>query len=298
VKETLPEEFDLLSAKHILFGYLHPCPRPDMVQAFARSRCTAITYEEVIENGRRPLLTPMSQIAGAGAVLLAGQFIQTPNGGLGKLLFATDATEPMRFTILGGGAAGRAAARSALDAGAEVTLFEANAGFVPQLRTQYPNAKVELWSTERFTEVLPSTDVLINCTMWMAGDPHLLTRPMLKLMRPGSLIMDVSADDHGAIETSVTTTHDDPIRVVDGILHYCTQNIPALFARSASQALSAATYPYLEQIVTLGVAGALRMSESLRKATVAYDGRLFGEDLARIQAIPTTPHDELLKLSS
>ncbi len=296
VKEILPEEFALLRSEHVIFGYLHPCPRPDMTQALKASRCTAISYEEVVENGRRPLLVPMSQIAGAGAVLLAGQFAQTLHGGCGKLLLATGGTEPMTFAILGAGTAGRAACAAALGAGCDVHLWEANSAMLPALQREFPKAQVLAWSPEAFSQRLPRVDVLMNCTMWMPGDPHLVTRPMLKLMRRGSLIMDVSADAQGAIESSETTTHDNPIRTVDGILHYCVQNIPSLFARSSSEMLSAATWPYVEQITRGGLNGALRSIPSLAGAVVAHDGHLFGADLGRIQGIATGNSDDLLRI--
>jgi alanine dehydrogenase len=296
VKEILPEEFPFLRPEQVIFAYLHPCPRPEMIQAFQASRCTAIGYEDVVENGRRPLLIPMSKIAGAGAVLLAGQFAQTLHGGCGKLLFATGGAEPMTFAILGGGTAGRAACAAAIAAGCDVHLWEANSAMLAALQQEFPRAQVIAWSPEAFAQRLPRVDVLMNCTMWMPGDPHLLTRPMLKLLCPGSLIMDVSADPQGAIQTSETTTHDDPLRRVDGILHYCVQNIPSLFARSSSQSLSAATWPYLESIVRGGLLAAVRSIPSLGGAFVAHGGRLFGADLGRIQGIATGNSDDLLRM--
>jgi len=134
----------------------------------------------------------------------------------------------------------------------------------------FPEAAVDLSGEDTIRRALPNTDVLLNCTLWMPGDPHLVTREMLSLMRPGSLIVDVAADAHGGIETSVETTHADPIRVVDGILHYCVQNIPSLFARTASEALASVTWPYLELMVRHGVDVAVRECASLRRAVVLW----------------------------
>jgi alanine dehydrogenase len=131
--------------------------------------------------------------------------------------------------------------------------------------------------------------------MWMPGDPHLVTRDMLALLKRGGLIMDVSADPHGAIETSEETTHADPIRVVDGILHYCVQNIPSLFARTSSQMLSAVTRPFVETMVSAGVTKAVEDSPLLRNGVVAWKGALVGADLGRSQGVTVISPDELME---
>lgn len=294
VKEILPDEFGMVRRGQVIFTYLHAPPRPEMVRVLRESGCIAIAYEEMADDlGRRPLLAPMSRMAGAGGVLLAGQFGQTRHGGCGKLLFGTDGAAPMTFVILGGGVAGRAAARAALGAGALVHLLETVSEKLAELRRALPEAHVVHSDRDALCRLLPETDVLMNCTYWMPGDPHVVTRDMLSLMRRGSLIMDISADAHGAVETSETTTHDDPLREVDGILHYCVQNIPALFARSASEALSAATWPYLERMARDGVQQAARECDVLRSGVVLWRGAAVGADLGRIQGIETLAPGDL-----
>jgi len=297
VKEILPEEFALVRPGQTVYTYLHAPPRPEMVRVLREADCMAIAYEEMVDNaGRRPLLAPMSRMAGAGGVLLAGQFAQTRHGGCGKLLFRTDGAAPMTFVILGGGVAGRAATKAALAAGATVHLLEALREKLPELRSALPGAEVVLSDRDALCRLLPQADVLMNCTYWMPGDPHVVTRDMLSLMRRGSLIMDISADAHGAVETSETTTHDNPLREVDGVLHYCVQNIPALFARSGSEALSAATWPYLQRMARDGVGRAVRECDLLRSGVALWRGKAVGTELGRIQGIETITPDDLLPL--
>jgi len=297
VKEVLPAEFGMVRRGQVIFTYLHAPPRPELVRVLRDSGCIAIAYEEMVDGaGRRPLLAPMSRMAGAGGVLLAGQFCQTRHRGCGKLLFATEGAAAMTFTILGAGVAGCAAARAALAAGATVHLLEAVRDKLPDLRRALPEADVVTSAHKTLCRLLPETDVLMNCTYWMPGDAHLVTRGMLSLMRRGSLIMDIAADAHGAIETSETTTHDDPLRDVDGVLHYCVQNIPALFARSASEALSAATRPHLEHMASEGVDQAVRECGLLRSGVVLWRGTVVGAELGRIQALDTLSSDDLLPL--
>ena len=273
VKEILPPEFPLLRDRHVIFTYLHPAPRPRMVRALRRAGCTAIAYEEMVDDrGARPLLIPMSRMAGAGAVALAAQFCQAKYAGCGKLLFRTPGSLPAVITILGGGTAGQAAARAALAAGATVRLLETDPARLRRLARSFRRAAVVRSDSRAIRRLLPDTDVLIHSTFWMPGDPHLVTRDMLGLMKPGSLIMDVSADPHGGIESSEITTHDKPIRVVNGILHYAVQNIPSLFSRSASEALSKVTWPYLKLMATCGVPLALRRSRLLRRGVVLWRG--------------------------
>lgn len=297
VKEILPAEFGLLRAGHTVFTYLHAAPRPLMTEALRKSGCIAIAYEEMTdEEGRRPLLAPMSRLAGAGAVALAAQFSQALYGGNGKLLFLTDGAEPAGVAILGGGVAGRAAAVAALGAGAKVRILEPVAAVRARLKTSLPGAEILDADAATVRRILPETDILLNCTLWMPGDPHIVTREMLGLMRPRSLIMDVAADPNGGIETSVETTHDNPIRVVDGILHYCVQNIPSLFSQTASRALSDVTWPFLEEMAQHGVEQAVRGNGMLRRGVVAWRGALVGADLARCQKIQTLAPDDLLRL--
>ncbi len=295
VKEILPAEFGLVRAGQILFTYLHAAPRREMTEALLHSGCVAIAYEEMTDDeGRRPLLAPMSRLAGAGAVALAAQFSQALYGGSGKLLFATEGADPVGVTILGGGIAGCAAARAALGAGADVHILEPLDAVRRRLAESFPGATIGRSGAESLDRRLPRTDILFHCTLWMPGDPPLLTRGRLALMPPGSLIMDVAADPGGGIETSVETTHDDPLRVVDGILHYCVQNIPSLFSKTASQALSDATWPFLEAMVRQGLGPAVRSMGMLRRGVAIWYGRRVGASLGRCQNADALEPDALL----
>jgi len=285
VKEVLPAEYGLLRRGQVIFTYLHAAPRPEMTEVLRAAGCVAVAYEEMRDGeGRRPLLAPMSRMAGAGAVAVSAQLCQTRHGGCGKLLFHTEGTAAMTYLILGAGVAGQAAARAALGAGARVFLLEVIESKLEGLRARFGGADVVLSDADAIRRLAPQTDVFVNCTYWMPGDPHVITRDMLSLMQPRSLIMDVAADPKGAVETSETTTHDEPVREVDGILHYCVPNIPALFARSASQALSAVTWPYLKRLATEELDGLLRDSAILRSGVVTWRGQVVGEARGRMLA--------------
>lgn len=297
VKELMPAEFGLLRPEHVLYSYLHPIPRPDMVRAMLDAGCIGITYEDMTDDeGRRPLLAPMSRIAGAGAVALAAQFSQSLHRGCAKLLFRTEGAEPMRFCIVGGGVAGRSAAKAALAAGAEVEVLEIAKDRLPALAAEFPAAKVHESTPETLRQGMATADVLVNCAHWLPGDPRLITREMLALMRPGSLIMDIAADTDGAIETSVETTHDDPVYAVEGILHCCIQNIPSLYARTASHALSSASWPELERMVRIGVEAAIKESGLLRRGVCVWRGQAVGKRLGETQGIAAVEPDELLRV--
>lgn len=296
VKEILPPEFGLLRPGHLVYTYLHAPPRQDMVRALCRSGCTAIAYEEMTdESGGRPLLVPMSRLAGAGAITIAAQFLQSHYGGSGKLLLGGGADDQVAVTVMGAGTAGSEAVRAAVLAGARTTVLDTRSGALQEALRSFPGVEAVLSSEAAVRELLPHTDVLVNCVMWMPGDPHIVTRDMVGLMAPGSLIVDVSADPGGAVETSVETTHDDPVRVVDGVLHYCVQNIPSLFAGSASRALAAVTFPYLEHVVEHGLEAALRSSSPLRRGVVIWRGEGIAELLPGVDGIATLTRAELAR---
>lgn len=295
VKEILPQEYGLIRAEQVIFTYLHASPRPEMTRVLRDSGCISIAYEEMTDDvGRRPLLVPMSRLAGAGAIAVSAQFTQVLYGGCGKLLFCTESAEPVTVTILGMGVAGRAAAQAALGAGAKVHMLDVAAPLLAELKQTFPSGIPLVSNEATIRRLLPETDILVNCTMWMPGDPALVTRSMISLMKRGSLIMDVSADPHGGIETSEQTTHENPIRVVDGILHYCVQNIPSLFASTASKALGNVTWPHLQRLVQDGVDEAIKTSAMLRRAVVIWRGKVVGKNLGRMQGISTIEPDDLL----
>ena len=294
VKEILPREFGLLRSEHLVYTYLHAPPRPEMVRALCRSGCTAIAYEEMTDDfGGRPLLVPMSRLAGAGAITIAAQFLQSHYGGPGKLLLGGGTDDRVGVTVLGAGTAGRAAVEAAARAGAKAAVLDLREDVLRDLAGSHPDVETVLSTEGAVRRLLPRTDVLVNCVMWMPGDPHIVTRDMLGLMAPGSLIVDVSADPGGAVETSVETTHADPVRVVEGIVHYCVQNIPSLFAGSASRALATVTFPHLEHVVRDGLKAALRSSSLLRRGVVIWRGKGIDELLPGVGGIATLTRSEL-----
>ncbi|MFM8374929.1 MAG: alanine dehydrogenase, partial [Phenylobacterium sp.] len=248
VKEPQRPEWEKLTARHVLFTYLHLAPDPEQARGLARSGCAAIAYETVTEaGGGLPLLAPMSEIAGRLSVLAAAQHLQRHNGGMGLLFPGVAGSPPARVTILGGGMVGTNAARMAVGLGAQVTVVERS---VPRLRALDDlfagRIRTRHSSLEAVEAEILAADVVIGAVLAPgAAAPRLLRREHLSRMRPGSVIVDVAIDQGGCFETSRPTTHHDPTFILDGVVHYCVANMPGAVPRTASEALGAATLPFV-----------------------------------------------------
>ncbi len=274
VKEPLPSEYPLLRPNQTLFTYLHLAASRSLTLALLASGCTAIAYETVEVNRRLPLLEPMSEIAGRMSVLVGGYFLAKHAGGSGVLLGGVPGVLPGRVVVLGGGTAGVNAARMATGLGADVTILEVDLERMRFLDiTMHANT---LYSNEEhLRSLLPTADLLIGAVLVPgAKAPRLIRRDMLRLMRPGSVLVDIAIDQGGCVETSHPTTHHDPVFVEEGVVHYCVANMPGAYARTATQALTNATYRYVELIADLGIEGACRKEPTLRGGINLRDGEL------------------------
>jgi alanine dehydrogenase len=254
VKEPLPEEYKYLRGDQILFTYLHLAANLQLTQALVKSGVTAIAYETVTKNQRLPLLEPMSEIAGRMSVIMGGYFLGGNQGGNGVLLGGVPGVLPGRVVVIGGGTAGINAARMATGLGAEVTILEVDLERMRVLDLTMRSAHTFFSSEAHLQELLPTTDLLIGAVLVPgARAPKLISKEMLTMMKPGSVLVDIAIDQGGCAETSRPTTHDNPVYTEFGVLHYCVANMPGAYPRTATQALTNVTTPYIEAIADLGV---------------------------------------------
>ena len=258
VKEPLPSEFSLLRPGQLLFTYLHLAANQPVTEALMRSGVTALAYETVEVNRRLPLLEPMSEIAGRMSVLVGGYFLAKHFGGSGVLLGGVPGVLPGKIVVLGGGTSGINAARMGQGLGADVTILEVDLERMRFLDITLHTAHT-LYSNEmHLHELLPEVDLLIGAVLVPgARAPRLITREMLRCMRPGSVFVDIAIDQGGCAETSRPTTHHDPVFVEEGVTHYCVTNMPGAYARTATQALTNVTYRYIEALADHGLSEAV-----------------------------------------
>ncbi len=257
VKEPQPLELKLLRPGQLLFTYLHLAPDAEQARGLLASGAIAIAYETVTDRtGGLPLLAPMSEVAGRMAVQAAAHQLEKAQGGRGVLLGGVPGVEPGHVVVLGGGVVGLNAARMAMGLGARVTLLDRALPRLKQIDELYGSRITTLFSTtDAIEQLLPTADAVIGAVLIPgAAAPKLITRPMLKLMRPGSVLVDVAIDQGGCFESSRPTTHQAPTYVEEGVIHYCVANMPGAVARTSTFALTNATLPYVLQLAERGVA--------------------------------------------
>ena len=275
VKEPLDQEVGWLRPGQILFTYLHLAANRVLTEALMKSGVTALAYETLEVNRRLPLLEPMSEIAGRMSILVGGYFLAKHLGGSGVLLGGVPGVLPGKVVVLGGGAAGINAARKAQGLGADVTILEVDLERMRFLDITLHTAHTLYSNESHLLDLLPSVDLLIGAVLVPgAKAPRLIRRDMLRRMRPGSVLVDIAIDQGGCAETSRPTTHRDPVFVEEGVTHYCVANMPGAYARTATQALTNVTYPYLELLADLGLAGACRRQPPLLSAINVVAGKV------------------------
>lgn len=287
VKEPLPSEYSLLHKGQILFTYLHLAADLKLTQALLKSGVIAIAYETVTRNHRLPLLEPMSEIAGRMSVIVGGHFLAKPHGGKGVLLGGVPGVLPGKVVVLGGGTSGVNAARMATGLGADATILEVDVERMRFLDITMSTTHTLYSSEAHLTELLPTVDLLIGAVLVPgAKAPKLISRAMLHLMKPGSVFVDIAIDQGGCAETSRPTTHDDPVFLEEGILHYCVTNMPGAYARTATQALTNVTFPYIEALADHGLEEACRRQVGLAHGVNISDGQLTHQAVAKAHGLP------------
>ena len=264
VKEPQPSEIPLLRPGQVLFTYLHLAASRTLTDGLLASGVTGLAYETIEVNRRLPLLEPMSEIAGRMSVLVGGYFLAKHQGGSGVLLGGVPGVLPGRVVVIGGGTAGVNAARMAQGLGADVTILEVDLERMRFLDITLHTAHTLYSNAAHLMELLPQVDLLIGAVLVPgAKAPKLINREMLRVMRPGSVVVDIAIDQGGCAETSRPTTHHDPVYVEEGVTHYCVANMPAAYARTATQALTNVTYRYIELLADLGLKDACERQPAL-----------------------------------
>jgi len=275
VKEPLDAEFPLLRKGQILFTYLHLAASKPLTEALLKSGVTGVAYETIQVNNRLPLLEPMSEIAGRMSVVMGAYFLAKHIGGSGVLLGGVPGVLPGRVVVLGGGTSGVNAARMATGLGADVKILDVDLDRMRFLDMTMKNAHTLYSNEANLHDLMPGCDLLIGAVLLPgAKAPKLITRAMLKKMKPGSVLVDISIDQGGCAETSRPTTHLDPVYIEEGVTHYCVANMPAAYARTATQALTNVTYRYVELLADLGLEGASKKQPALIGGINTRDGRL------------------------
>jgi alanine dehydrogenase len=275
VKEPLEAEFPLLRTGQILFTYLHLAASKTLTEALLKSGVTGVAYETIQVNHRLPLLEPMSEIAGRMSVVMGANFLAKYNGGSGVLLGGVPGVLPGRVVIVGGGTSGVNALRMAKGLGADVTILDIDVERLRFLDVAIENLHTLYSNEANLDELMTDCDLLIGAVLLPgAKAPKLITRGMLRKMKRGSVFVDISIDQGGCAETSRPTTHLDPTYVEEGVTHYCVANMPAAYARTATQALTNVTYRYVELLADFGLEGACKKVPALIGGINTRDGRL------------------------
>jgi alanine dehydrogenase len=277
VKEPQPQEYNLMQEDQIIFTFLHLAPERKLTKALLERRVIGIAYETIeLDDGILPLLTPMSEVAGRMAVHVGAYFLHKEHDGRGVLLGGVPGVEPTNVVILGGGVVGTNAAKIALGMGADVTILDINLNRLRYLDDIFfGRIKTLMSNIQNIEEAVTKADLLIGGILIPgARTPHVVTREMVSTMRRGSVIVDVSVDQGGCIETTRPTSHDDPTYEVDGVIHYCVANMPGAVARTSTFALTNTTFPYCLTMVNMGYREAMRSDKALMRGLNTYDGRI------------------------
>jgi len=284
VKEPQPEERARLREGQILYTYLHLAPDPEQTADLVRSGVTAIAYETVTgADGSLPLLKPMSQVAGRMSIQAGATALEKAHGGRGVLLGGVPGVLPGKVIVIGGGVVGFNAAQMAAGLGADVTIMDRNPEVLERVGTHFEaRAKTRFSNQANLEEAVCEADLIIGAVLIPgAAAPKLVTRDMLKCMKPGAVLVDVAIDQGGCFETSHATTHDEPTYIVDEVVHYCVANMPGAVARTSTYALNNVTLPHALKIAALGWRGAMRADSHLAQGLNVHAGRVTYPAVAR-----------------
>lgn len=277
VKEPQAAEIAMLRPDHLLFTYLHLAADRAQAEGLMASGATAIAYETVTDrDGGLPLLKPMSEVAGRMSVQCGAHHLEKHQGGRGVLLGGVPGVEPGRVVILGGGVAGVNAAQMAVGLRAEVTIFDISHRRLAELDAQFGSTiRTAFSSSAAIAEAVAGADLVIGAVLVPgAAAPKLVTRAMIASMRPGAVVVDIAIDQGGCFETSHATTHEDPVFVVDGVIHYCVANMPGAVARTSTIALGNATLPFVLTLAGQGAEAAMAADPHLAAGLNVAGGRI------------------------
>ena len=297
VKEPQKAEYQLMRENQVVFSYMHLAPSLELTEALLKTKAICIAYETVTDDlGQLPLLAPMSAIAGRMSIMIGANLLQAHFGGCGLLASGVPGVASANVVILGGGYVGTNAAFVANGIGANVTVLDHNIRSLRKIDDMFKgNVRTIFSNKNTILEAIREADIVVGAA-YVAGSsaPKLITRDMIKDMRKGSVIVDVSIDQGGCCETSHPMPHSDPYYEVDGVIHYCVSNMPGAYAKTATIALNDATYPFVEKITNLGYEKALRDDKHLLAGLNIYKGQITCEAVAKTHRKPCVKFEDLV----
>jgi len=291
VKEPVPEEYDFFRKEQSLFTYLHLAPNPELIDMLLQKKILGFAYETLEDKDYLPLLAPMSEIAGRMAPQVGVFYLQKAQGGSGILPSGVPGVPPARCVVIGAGVVGTNALRIAYSLGMRMTVINRSIERLREIDEMFSGRVVTLPSTEfNIRKTVIDADMVIGAVLVTgAKAPVLVTRDMVSSMRPGSVIVDVSVDQGGCIETTHPTTHDKPTYVEEGVIHYTVANMPGAYPRTSTISLTNSTLPYIKTLASLGPMESIKKSEPLRTALNTRDGCIAHQGLADSVGMPTCP---------
>ena len=297
VKEPIASEYALIKENQLLFTYFHFASSEPLTQAMIQANAVCLAYETVEKTDRSlPLLVPMSEVAGRMAIQEGAKYLEKPQKGKGVLLGGVPGVPSGKVLILGGGIVGTQAAKMAAGLGARVVIMDLNLQRLRHLSDIMPANVTTIMSNEyNIREAIQEADLIIGAVLIPgAKAPHLITRDMLKLMKPGTVVVDVAVDQGGCIETCTPTTHENPTFVIDDIVHYCVANMPGAVPYTSTLALTNATIPYALQLANKGWKNACQQNAELQKGLNIVNGKVVYKGVADAFGLPLTPLQEVL----
>jgi alanine dehydrogenase len=289
VKEPIASEYPLIKKDQLLFTYFHFASSEPLTHAMIERQAICLAYETVEKTDRSlPLLVPMSEVAGRMSIQEGAKYLEKPLKGRGILLGGVPGVPPAKVLVLGGGIVGTQAAKMAAGLGAQVTIMDVSLPRLRQLDDIMPaNVMTQMSNNYNIRKAILDTDLIIGAVLIPgAKAPHLITRDMLKLMRPGTVLVDVAVDQGGCIETCTPTTHEDPTFIIDDIVHYCVANMPGAVPYTSTLALTNATLPYAVQLANKGWQKACADNEELKKGLNIANGKILYKGVAEAWNLP------------
>jgi alanine dehydrogenase len=292
VKEPQASEIAMLEPRHILFTYLHLAPDPEQAKGLIKSGATCIAYETVTANDRSlPLLKPMSEVAGRMSIQVGAHYLEKEQNGRGVLLGGVPGVAPAKVAILGGGVSGVNAAQMAVGMRADVTIYDISNARLAELDMFFGSQiKTAYASKAAIANAVAKSELVIGAVLVPgAAAAQLVTRDMLKTMKRGAVLVDISIDQGGCFETSRPTTHSDPVYEVDGVIHYCVANMPGAVARTSAFALNNATLPFVLKLANRGAEAAMKADKHLANGLNVSGGKIRHEAVAEALGLPFEP---------
>ncbi|MBX2844816.1 MAG: alanine dehydrogenase [Saprospiraceae bacterium] len=297
VKEPIPQEYALIKENQLVFTYFHFASSEILTKAMIDSGSVCLAYETVEEdNGKLPLLIPMSEVAGRMAIQQGAKYLEKPIKGRGVLLGGVPGVPPGKVLIIGGGIVGTQAAKMASGLGAHVTILDVNVDRLRYVNDIMPPHVVTQYSSRyNLEKLLPEHDLIVGAVLIPGKKaPKLITRDMLKLMRPGTVVVDVAVDQGGCIETCKPTTHEDPTYIIDDVVHYCVANMPGAVPYTSTLALTNVTLPYVIKLAEQGWESACRADDTLAKGLNVIQGKVVYEGVAEAFGLDHTPLSQVM----